>query len=216
MAKTTRDKIVQQARDMFRDLGYAGFSMGDLAISLGIRKASLYSRFAGKDELAQAAIALTLTELGAIAAAGTTWQDRYRALLTGIGDYLTASRRCIGLHMLYGAGSENLAGANRDFFAGLLAACTDILSAALPPDQARMLAEDSISAIEGATIWLILNDDAGPMQRAIDAVLITAENLANSAPDSQRMADEIQRLEGDVLTLRAALAGQIEAESCFR
>lgn len=219
MAKTTRDQIISDARDMFRDQGYAGFSMGDLADRLGIRKASLYSRFSGKDELAHEAMALTLRELNAIAASGAAWQDRYRALLTGIGGYLRDSRRCLGLQMLYGADGGAMAGINRDFFAALLDRCAAILAEALPADQARMLAEDSIGAIEGATIWLILNDDAGPMQRAIDAILITAEHLAGPSEPAQtqaRMAAEIARLEGDVLTLRAALAGQIEAESCFR
>lgn len=219
MAKTTREDIIRQARDMFRDHGYAGFSMGDLAMRLGIKKASLYSRFSGKDELAREAMSLTLDELRAIAATGDDWLTRYRAVLTGTAGYLISARRCIGLHMLYGTDSEALARSNHDFFETILDIYTKILTDHLNFGQARALAEDSLGALEGATIWLILNDDPAPMQRAVDAMMIAAEHLAAAperAASRAEMAAEIESLRGDVLTLRAALAGQIEAESCFR
>lgn len=249
MAKTTRDAIIAEARTMFRDLGYAGFSMGELALRVGVRKASLYTRFSGKDELAHEALALTLTELTAIAAEGQTLAARYRALLEGIADHLAGARRCIGLHLLYGDAGADVATANRAFFEQLLTLCRAVLEHELPSDIAAKLAEDSLGALEGATMWLILNDDRAPMQRAIDSLLITVVALAadvkdgakakdpanatedigdaariisrypaetrSGSPAEMKLAAEVARLEGDLLTVRAALAGQIAAESCF-
>lgn len=170
MTKTTRETIIAHARDMFRDRGYAGFSMGDLANRAGLRKASLYSRFAGKDELAREALALSLAELAAIPVSGDTCA-RYRALLEGIAAQLVLARRCIGLHLLYDTTSTEIAAANHAFFAELLALCCRTLQDALPPDTARKLAEDSLAALEGATLWLILNGDEAPMRRAVAAQL---------------------------------------------
>ncbi|MDO5706958.1 MAG: helix-turn-helix domain-containing protein [Paracoccus sp. (in: a-proteobacteria)] len=188
MTKTTRPALIALARDLFRSHGYAGFSMADLAAQAGLRKASLYSHVTGKDELAVESLALTLTELAAITTTGGDLLARYRALLTGIAAHLTTGRRCIGLHLLYGAVPPPVADANRRFFQALNGLCADLLADALPPDTARAMAQDSIAALEGATIWLILDDDPAPMRRAIDALMLTL----------------------------AALAGQIEAESRFR
>ncbi|MFO1163968.1 MAG: helix-turn-helix domain-containing protein [Paracoccus sp. (in: a-proteobacteria)] len=250
MAKTTRDAIIVEARAMFRDLGYAGFSMGELARRVGVQKASLYTRFSGKDELARAALSLTLSELTAIAAPGPTLCMRYRALLEGIADYLGGAKRCIGLHLLYdGAGDDGILTANRAFFDELLALCRAVLATGLAAEVAEKLAEDSLGALEGATMWLILNDDPAPMQRAIDSLLITVAALVADAGDGagdigagdaagdmgdaarimsrypaeirsgseaeRKLVAEVARLEGELLTARAALAGQIAAESCF-
>ncbi|MDO5631704.1 MAG: helix-turn-helix domain-containing protein [Paracoccus sp. (in: a-proteobacteria)] len=212
MTKTSRETLIALARDIFRDHGYAGFSMGDLAAQAGLRKASLYSRFSGKDELAVAALGLTLTQLQALTVTGDDLPARYRALLDGIAGHLTAGRRCVGLHLLYGDVPPPVADANRQFFNGLLTLCTDLLAQALPADLARSMAQDSIAALQGATVWLLLENDAAPMGRAIDALMVTVETLTGDDPQ----AAEIAALNDQVLPLRTALAGQIKAEAGSR
>ena len=51
MTKVSRDKIIHAARELFREKGYAGASMQDLADEVGLRKASLYMRFPNKESL---------------------------------------------------------------------------------------------------------------------------------------------------------------------
>lgn len=46
-----RDEIVVAATKMFAERGYEGTSMGDLASSVGLRKASLFHHFESKDAL---------------------------------------------------------------------------------------------------------------------------------------------------------------------
>ena len=52
----TRERILDSARRLLQTRSYAGFSFQDVADEVGIRKASIYSHFASKDELVTAAL----------------------------------------------------------------------------------------------------------------------------------------------------------------
>ena len=56
------ENIVDEARELFRNRGYAGMSMQDLAERVGLKKPSLYTRFASKESLVPEVLALTLAE----------------------------------------------------------------------------------------------------------------------------------------------------------
>ncbi|WP_158807662.1 TetR/AcrR family transcriptional regulator, partial [Beijerinckia sp. L45] len=60
--KTTLQAIVLEARELFRDRGYDGMSMADLAARVGLKKASLYTRFPSKESLVGEVLTLTLDE----------------------------------------------------------------------------------------------------------------------------------------------------------
>jgi AcrR family transcriptional regulator len=48
---STRDRLSIEAARLFAERGYHGTSMEDLAVALGIRKASVYSHIKGKEDL---------------------------------------------------------------------------------------------------------------------------------------------------------------------
>ena len=52
----TREKIVQSTLRNLRTKSYEGFSFQDVADDVGIRKASIYSHFAGKEDLTRTAL----------------------------------------------------------------------------------------------------------------------------------------------------------------
>lgn len=59
MSKVRRADIIDAAITLFREHGYHGTSMRDIARAVGIRKASLYHHFEGKQE-----ILLTILDMG--------------------------------------------------------------------------------------------------------------------------------------------------------
>lgn len=75
-AEETRSRILDAARALFSDAGYAGTSVRDLAEHLGITKAALYYHFAGKADVLLALVEPALDELDAITAhAGDRAED---------------------------------------------------------------------------------------------------------------------------------------------
>jgi len=48
---STRDKILNQALDLFAENGYHGTSMREIAKAVGIRGSSIYNHFSGKEEI---------------------------------------------------------------------------------------------------------------------------------------------------------------------
>ena len=56
----TRQRILDVATELFRDRGYAGTSIRDIADCLGITKAALYYHFACKEDMLHALVAPTI------------------------------------------------------------------------------------------------------------------------------------------------------------
>jgi TetR/AcrR family transcriptional regulator, transcriptional repressor for nem operon len=54
-AQETRDRIIQQAAELFNLRGYAGSSMSDVMQATGLQKGGIYNHFKSKDDLALAA-----------------------------------------------------------------------------------------------------------------------------------------------------------------
>lgn len=59
----TRQRILDIATDLFRDRGYAGTSIRDIAEELGMTKAALYYHFTCKDDVLTALVAPTVTAI---------------------------------------------------------------------------------------------------------------------------------------------------------
>ncbi len=66
----TRARILDAARELFADRGYAGTSMRDLADELGMTKAALYYHFPGKAQILLALVEPLLDELEALGGRG--------------------------------------------------------------------------------------------------------------------------------------------------
>ena len=62
MINSTKEKILENALELFAQNGYLGTSMSDIASRLGITKAALYKHYAGKQEILDSII-LRMNEL---------------------------------------------------------------------------------------------------------------------------------------------------------
>jgi AcrR family transcriptional regulator len=67
-ADQTRQRIIDAARDLFVERGYAGTSVRDISERLGMTKGSLYYHFASKDELLHALVAPLVEDVDAVIA----------------------------------------------------------------------------------------------------------------------------------------------------
>ncbi|MFP5077896.1 TetR/AcrR family transcriptional regulator [Rhizobium sp. YIM 134829] len=179
--KVAREEIVTAARELFREKGYAGASMQDLAERVGLKKASLYMRFANKEALVPAVMDLLLEDTLAQGRNDTAdWISAYRALIMSIADSLTDRKRCVALHLAYGVGDETPLAkqAVRSFFQALQDEMIAILMRALPREAAATLATDALTRLEGATVMIAVFDDPTAMQRAVGDSLESATRAA--------------------------------------
>ena len=177
--KVSQQEIVAAARELFRTEGYAGASMQDLADRVGLRKASLYSRFPDKEALVDAVLQLTLQETFAVADGAANWRVAYEAALRAMAEALVDRGRCVALHLAYGAssGTPQAQAAVRGYFGACRRRLAGTLSAVMDPEEADRTAVDALSSIEGATLWLAVEDDDSAMQRTLDRLLAEADRL---------------------------------------
>ncbi len=78
---TTKEKIFEASLDLFAQNGFDAVSMREIAEAVGIKKASLYSHFSGKDELLEKLIeypTIRLTNIG-------TQDDDSEKMITSMG-----------------------------------------------------------------------------------------------------------------------------------
>lgn len=176
--KATKEEIVSAARELFRNKGYAGASMQDLADRVGLRKASLYMRFPNKEALVPEVLDMTLRET--VPEDGSDerpWIEIYADRIRDIAQNLADRKRCVGLHLAYGVNDETPAAkeAVRAFFLSLRDYLTTILAKGLSREIAAQLATDALVRIEGATLMTAVFDESDAMERAIQAIIRDAE-----------------------------------------
>ena len=177
--KVSQEDIVAAAREVFRVQGYAGASMKDVADRIGLKKASLYSRFPDKEALVGEVLQLTLDETFAAAKDAGDWREVYEVILRSMSEALMDRGRCVGLHLAYGASADTprVLAAVRGFFTKCRHRLAETLAAVVDPAKADQIAADALSQIEGATLWLALDGDRSAMQRTLNRLLAEADGL---------------------------------------
>lgn len=187
-------RIVIEARELFREYGYEGASMRDLADRVGLRPQSLYTRFPSKESLVREVLALTLEEtLVDLPDPATDWREAWRTLIGRIAETFKARGRCVGLHLAYGvtAHTPDAQKAVRTFFAQLRDAMAGILEAGKISEPASVAA-DTLAQLEGATLWITTSGDVTPLCRAAEracriAILSSASLPPIEIPERGRL-----------------------------
>jgi AcrR family transcriptional regulator len=177
--KASLGSIVREARELFRHHGYDGASMQDLATKVGLKKASLYTRFPTKESLVPEVLTLTNDEVFAGLPEGDGFAA-YGVALERIARALSEETRCVGLHLAYGASgpeTPDAAAAVRGFFTGQRDRLAALIEPSVGAPRARELAGDAIARLEGATVWTVVEGDTAPMGRALR---VSLEEVASS------------------------------------
>jgi len=170
-----RSDAIASLAEVFREHGYEGASLALIGKATGLGKGSLYHFFPnGKEEMVRAVLAEIEQwfedSVYSPLRDGDDANEAIAAMLDETAAYFKSGRRVC----LVGA----LAVANtRDLFAqairGYFVAWVDALQAALvrqgrDAEQARLLSEDAVLAIQGAIVLSRALDDPAVFQRAID------------------------------------------------
>jgi AcrR family transcriptional regulator len=182
---TTREKLVQAARELVVEHGYDGVSTGQVLATAGVSRGGLYHHFDGKDELMAAvleAVERDFAERLAVAVAEA--RDPFDALATGVQWYLDECRRSKELQRV-------------GLYEGRKALGWQVWRETIAPYGLRMLAAGLTAAIEAGQI-----EDVDPLALAhlILAQLHEAATMIIAAVDP----------EGERERVGAALAVTIE------
>lgn len=184
--KVAKEEIVLAARELFRNKGYVGASMQDLATEVGLKKASLYMRFPNKEALVPDVLELTLRETLAQATVdGEAWDSAYEAVIRAIAADLQNRKRCVGMHLAYGVGDDTPIAkeAVRGFFQALRDYLAGILRHVMPEQEAIAMAADALARLEGATLMIAVFGEDETIERAVKAVLADAKEAARLSAD---------------------------------
>ncbi|MDN7355739.1 TetR/AcrR family transcriptional regulator [Acetobacter senegalensis] len=179
--------IVIEARELFREYGYEGTSMRDLAGRVGLRPQSLYTRIASKEALVSEVLALTLKEtLEGLPDPVRNWRAAWRTLIERVAETLEIRGRCVGLHLAYGVTSAtpDAQKAVRVFFKSLREAMTRILQVGKITSPAA-IAADTLAQLEGATLWIATEGDNRPLKRAVRRALKLADPVPRRPKKSE-------------------------------
>lgn len=171
--KTDAGEIAKRAAELFRNHGYHGTSMADVANACGLLKGSLYHHFPGKEDLAidvLERIRRDFHERIFAIANGHPADSRAAlgAMLHTIERYFLDTRGClmgaIGLEMSEGV--PRIRTLIQGFFDEWVAAFADLLTPVAGRKKALAHAQDMVIRIEGAVMWLHIHDDPAPLRRA--------------------------------------------------
>ena len=88
LPQSRREKILDDARDLFAERGYEGTSMADLAARVGLRKASLFHHFPSKEVLYATVLARLVEEVGSAIMSSAALEGSFAERLDELTDKL--------------------------------------------------------------------------------------------------------------------------------
>jgi AcrR family transcriptional regulator len=168
-------KLIGRIAEVFRERGYEGSSLSELAAAVGLEKGSLYHRFpGGKDEMVEAVIAMVDSYL----------EENVFPILTGNG---TPRDRAVKAARLlcefYGAGTKactldtlSIPASNKSMQKSIRGSAQSLMNAfkrlakecQVTHEEAARRAQNAIVTLEGSLIYARVLGDTGPFLRFIE------------------------------------------------
>ncbi len=239
-----KQEIITRSEALLRKKGYFGISMSEIAKSVNLSKSSLYNYFSSKDELIEAILEYKLNTIKLELMnykEEANWQDQFYFAINKVAEILKNDSKCLGLQLAYELEEEQIKSLGiQSFFELIYKTLFDILTNYYPIKTAEHIAKDSISMLEGATLWMIIDNSFESIDRAVDRILgissVTIidkktlffyENISDSAKEvlnkiisnnrlpslaEMKLAVELEAYQDECSKLRSF----IEAESCFK
>jgi len=185
-AEATRQQLVDVARQLFTERGYAGTSIEDIIERAGVARGALYHHFPGKGALFAAVYQVVQAEVAAaVVAAALTADDPAQAVYTGLSAFLDAClepefRQIVVLDSVPvlqrqaweggGGSTEHSEHSELDMLSQVL---TPLAAAYLPGLDMVALAHVALGGLYGAALYIARSAEPATARAAADVVLDT-------------------------------------------
>ncbi len=206
--KTDRDAVIDAALELIRTQGYHHTSVAEIAAACGLLKGSVYHYFAGKQEIAAAALDRAVTDsrekiFGLANDPAVPPAARLRSLADAVERYFAGREGgCLmgSLALEVGDSIPEFRERVQRYFDDWKAALTAVLEGRYGAARAGELAEDAIARAQGAILLMEVSKDPAVLQRAcrdtvalLDGVsetgaLAAAGNPAKDRPEPWKQA----------------------------
>lgn len=172
--KTDKDAVIDAALNLFRTQGYHHTSVADIASACGLLKGSVYHYFAGKKELAMAALDRVIDESrDTIFRLANDETVPPAARLTNLAEaverfFVGRDGGCLmgSLAMEVGDSIPEFRDRVRLYFEDWKTALASVLEERYGPERAAELAEDAIARAQGAILLMEVTKDQAVFHRA--------------------------------------------------
>lgn len=168
------DELVSQLAPVFRQKGYEGASLADLAAAAGLGKAALYHRFPlGKAAMAAAVLSAAERQMAEDVLASLKTHAspaaRLSAMVAALGAFYEGGRRSclIDIFSVDGTPDGIRSDVRRGAVAWIAAIAAVLVEAGLAPALARRRGQDAVIRIEGALVVSRALGDTAPFKRAL-------------------------------------------------
>jgi AcrR family transcriptional regulator len=170
----TKADLVSRLAPVFRQKGYEGASLADLAAVAGLGKAALYHRFpAGKAAMAAAVLAATERQMAedvlALLKTRASPAKRLSAMAAALGTfYEGGAKPCLmDIFSVAGTPGDIRKDVRRGASEWIAAIAAALVEAGIAPAQARRRAQDAVIRVEGALVVSRALGDTAPFRRAL-------------------------------------------------
>ena len=180
-AEATRQQLVDVARQLFTERGYAGTSVEDIIERAGVARGALYHHFPGKDALFAAVYQVVQAEVAtAVVTSALTADDPAEAVYTGLSAFLDAClepefRQIVVLDsvpVLQRKAWEE-GGTEHSELDMLRQVLTPLAAAYLPGLDMEALAHVALGGLYGAALYIARSPEPATARAQADAVLHT-------------------------------------------
>jgi AcrR family transcriptional regulator len=183
-AEATRQQLVDVARQLFTERGYAGTSVEDIIERAGVARGALYHHFPAKDALFAAVYQAVQAEVAsAVVAAALAADDPGEAVYTGLSAFLDAClepefRQIVVLDSVpvlqrqawEEGGTEHSEHSELDMLSQVLA---PLAAAYLPGLEMEALTHVALGGLYGAALYIARSPEPATARALADAVLDT-------------------------------------------
>lgn len=168
-----KDDLVRIAGDLFRQQGYAGTSIDDIARRCGVTKGSLYHHFAGKEALALAALEQVRAHyrehiFSIVLDSARPGADELARFNAAVEDFFAQHPYgCLLANLsLESAGAFDVFRSQiLGFFDDWTACYRTVFATRLPPADAEARAVDAIAIVQGCVLMMRIHGQLEPLRR---------------------------------------------------